>query len=228
MSFVSAATVSEVVEHAADVREFRLSPDRPRRYEAGAFLQLALEPATASEVWPDSRTFSIASHGQDRMTLIVQRVGPFTSRMFETLRPGSRCTVKYPFGDLFDRRTADARHVLLAGGLGITPFFGMLDFFRASGGLDRVDLLYSVRREAELLYPDRLAADLGDRARFFVTREPPVRCSGRRFRADDAVACVPSPEEAHYYLCGSKEFIASLAADLAARGCRNVHRDEWE
>ena len=228
MSFLTSATVAEVVEHSATAREYRIVPERPRKYEAGSFLQLTLEQVTPSQVWPDSRTFSIASYGTGPMTLIIQKAGSYTSRIFDTLRPGVKCTIKYPFGELFDRRNADQRHVFIAGGLGVTPFLGLLDFFRETGGLDRVDLLYSVKREADLLHADRIRAGLGERARFFVTRESTGRCIDRRICLQDMVEGRADYREAHYYVCGSKEFNAQLSGALAGVGCGHVHMDEWE
>jgi ferredoxin-NADP reductase len=217
-----------VIEHSPTVREYRLLPEKQRRYEAGCFLQLALAQVTSSEVWPDSRTFSIASYGKDSMTLVIQKVGSFTTRIFDELRVGSRCTVKYPFGDLFDRRNANGRHVFIAGGLGVTPFLGLLDYFRESGGLDRVEMLFSVKRTEDLFFADRIRADLGDRARFFITREKVTGFADHRIRLEDIVSDVKDFKDVHYYVCGSKDFNAQLGAALRAADCGYVHMDEWE
>ena len=36
--------------------------------------------------------------------------------IFEELKEGDKCTIKYPFGDLYIKNSVDEKHLFLAGG----------------------------------------------------------------------------------------------------------------
>ena len=149
MAVVTNAEILSVIEHGEDVREFILKPKIYRRFEAGTFLQLTLEDVNASEIWPDSRTFSIAScHNKDKtIRLIIKKVGEYTGKLFNELKEGSECTIKYSFGDfllpVFDKENPI---VCVAGGTGIAPFLSFLGQLKNENNLNRMYLLYSVKK----------------------------------------------------------------------------------
>ena len=68
MSIFSRATVIDVKDYGNDIKEFTLKLDNYKWFEAGTFLQLTLKNVTASERWPDSRPFSIASYSTENKT----------------------------------------------------------------------------------------------------------------------------------------------------------------
>lgn len=61
MQVVTNAEVISIKEYSEDLREYIIKPEKYRRFDAGTFLQLALENVSASDYWPESRTFSMAS-----------------------------------------------------------------------------------------------------------------------------------------------------------------------
>jgi len=228
MSYVVGATVVDVVDHAACVREYCLKLDKFRKYDAGSFVQLTLEQVTPSQVWPDSRTFSIASYSSEYITLIIQRVGYYTNRIFDELRLGSRCTLKYPFGDLFNKNHADDKHIFLAGGLGITPFFSLLDYFQQQEKQTNLHLLYSVKHTSDILYQDKITSALQNRAQYFTTREPESGYNSRRIVLEDILDISGENRDTHLYICGSKDFNDHFASILRSVGFSSIHMDEWE
>ena len=228
MSYVVGATVVHVVDHAENVREYCLKLDKFRKYDAGSFVQLTLDQVTPSQVWPDSRTFSIASYSSEYITLIIQRVGYYTNRIFDELHIGSRCTLKYPFGDLFNKNQADDEHIFLAGGLGITPFLSLLDYFQQKEKLTNLHLLYSVKHTSDILYQDKLTSALRDRAQYFTTREPESCYNSRRINLQDILAVCGENRNPHIYICGSKSFNDHYANILRSEGFNRIHMDEWE
>jgi len=226
MSFVSQAEVISVIEHKTDIREYVLSIDKERKYNPGSFVQLTLDMVTASDIWPDSRTFSIASYEKGSMRFIIKRVGSYTTSIFNELQVGSRCTIKYPFGDLFDRNTLHEKHLFLAGGVGITPFLGLSRYFEENILIDNVHLFYSAKYLHDVLHIDELKKMFGDRMELFITRERVDDSHNRRICIEDIsrVADVVS----NVYICGSKEFSAELSNQLATNGYKKIHMDEWE
>jgi len=228
---VSRAVVQSVRVHADDVREFRLLPDKRAPFEAGQFLQLTLGTVTASDFWPESRTFSIASfQAPDRtLRLFIKRAGAYTSRIFEELVPGAACTVKYAYGEFtMPAFEEDSAIVCVAGGTGVAPFLAFFDQLQAQGRLDRLTLFHSVRTLSEAVDRERLEDALGpDRYRVFLTRETRPGATCRRLAAPDLLSERSDDPGRHFYLCGSPAFSASFRDLLEAAGEKNVHTEDW-
>lgn len=226
MNFVSQASVVSIKEIQPDIREYVLDVENVRRYNPGSFVQLSLKQVTASEIWPDSRTFSIASWEGGRMRFIIQRVGSYTSRIFNELQVGGKCTIKYPYGDMFDKKRINEQHLFVAGGVGITPFLGLSKYFFDNGLISQVRLLYSVKTAKDLIEPDFLSRVFGDRLSLFITREAVPGSFHRRIAIDDVLAA--SDTQTNVYICGSKEFNDCFARQLREAGYAKILMDEWE
>ena len=232
MAVVTSAEVLSVIKHGEDIREFILKPKVYKRFEAGTFLQLTLENVTASEIWPDSRTFSIAScYNKDKtIRLIIKKVGVYTGRLFDELIEGSECTIKYSFGDfllpVFDKENPI---VCIAGGTGIAPFLSFLGQLKNEGSLDKMYLLYSVKKFENFIDIDILRSNLPDnQTSFHCTREEVDGFKNDRINLDEIIKISQNNKDAHYYICGSKEFITDFKGKLFEKGFNNVYTDEWE
>jgi len=100
----SVVELRETWEVAKDVRAFRLS--KGFDFTPGQFVMVWL-PGIGE------KPFSLAWND----LLLVKRVGPFTSKLFE-LSEGERLWVRGPYGRGFERKWE--RAALVAGGIGIT------------------------------------------------------------------------------------------------------------
>ncbi len=69
--------VVEVIEHKKDIKEYDFELENERKYNPGLFVQLTLDLVTASDICPDSRTFSIASYEKGTMRFIIKNVGMY-------------------------------------------------------------------------------------------------------------------------------------------------------
>ncbi|HBM16433.1 MAG TPA: hypothetical protein DD381_08860 [Lentisphaeria bacterium] len=233
MITVSKAKVDKIIEHKDDLREYFLIPDKYRSFRAGMFLQLSLDLVTASDCWPESRTFSIASaHDKSNpcFRLIIRRVGKYTSRIFNELKVGSICTVKYPFGDLMLPGDDTSEIICIAGGSGIAPFLSFLDECARNNTLNNMYVFYSAKTESEMLYKKLLSELLGNSYYPFVTREKVEWAKNRRISIDDVIKLTQDSKlnTQHYYICGSPSFIDYFKKGLRNSGKANVFTDEWE
>ena len=73
-------------------------PEKYKRYDAGTFLQLTLENVSASDYWPESRTFSMASAYDKKnglIKLIIRKSGVYTTRIFDELQEGEEFVEAY-------------------------------------------------------------------------------------------------------------------------------------
>ena len=226
MNFVTQAEVIEVIEHSKDIREYTLRLEKERKYNPGSFVQLTLDLVTASDIWPDSRTFSIASYEKGSMRFIIQNVGEYTWRIFKELNIGKKCTIKYPFGELFNKKLENEKHLFIAGGVGITPYFSLIKYFDLKGLLKNIYLFYSVRFFDDLLHYESLKNTIDKNMEVFVTREKIDNCYNGRISIDDINRV--ADKETNIYICGSKTFNSEYKELLINNGYSKIYMDEWE
>lgn len=149
------AVVAGITEAAVGIRVLHLaaadgSPLPPG--EPGGHVDLRLAGGLV-------RQYSLCDDSRDgRYTLAVQREEPSRggSAAVHALRPGDPVAVSAP-RNTFPLAAGATRHVLVAGGIGITPLIAMLRALRAAG--ESVELHHFARSEAHLPFLDELAAD---------------------------------------------------------------------
>lgn len=226
MNYVTVAKVVKVIEHSRDIREYVLELEKERKYNPGSFVQLTLDLVTASDIWPDSRTFSIASYEKGLMKFIIKKVGTYTTRIFNELNLGDKCTIKYPFGDLFNKKLVDEKHLFIAGGVGITPYLSLIKYYELNGLLDNISLFYSAKYFNDLLHHESLKSALGEHMEVFITREKASSCHNRRISIDDVNR--NAEKDTNIYICGSKDFNQNYKDLLIENGYSKIHMDEWD
>ncbi len=123
-----------------------------------------------------------------------------------------------PPKNLFALDPAAARHVLIAGGIGITPFLAQLHELRRA---ERpFELHYAFRSPEHGAFQAELAAEReGGRAHFYIDSQ------GRRL--DLAALCASLDAQAHLYVCGPRGMIDAVIAAAAAAGVAPA-RVHWE
>ena len=226
MVHISTAEVLEVNELRDDVREYILRIYRARKYPPGSFAQLTLDKVTASDPWPESRPFSIASYRKDTMRFIIQNVGYYTGKIFQKLNVGSVCTVKYPFGDLFIKGTEDERHVFIAGGLGVTPALSFVEYFRSIDKLANLSLLYSEKSYDRVIDGDLLNDTLYKNFHLFLTQESSTMHNSHRINLKYITDIFNS--SINIYIVGNIQFINYFKLGLKQHGFDKIHVESWD
>ena len=226
MNYVTEAKVVEVVEHSEDIREYIVELEKERKYNPGSFVQLTLDLVTASDIWPDSRTFSIASYEKGIMKFIIKKVGTYTSRIFNELNVGDKCTIKYPFGELFNKKSVNEKHLFIAGGVGVTPYLSLIKYYELNGLLRNISLFYSAKYFNDLLHYESLKSALGENMEVFITREECCNCHYKRISIEDINRIVD--KETNIYICGSKSFNQNYKDLLMKNGYTKILMDEWD
>lgn len=231
MGTISKATVLTIKEHGSDIREYSLQLDINHYFEAGSFLQLTLEDREDYTRWPDSRNFSIASaYNQDGIIkLIIRKVGYYTSRIFEELQEGSRCTVKYAFGDFllpfFDKK---APICCIAGGTGIAPILSFCEQLKKENQNERIHIYYSFKNKEEQPGHELLNKIVpSTNINLFCTRQEIKGIPNRRISWEDIQTSSLNKKETHFYICGGEEFTSYFVKHLTEAGAENIYTDEW-
>ncbi len=227
------ATVEEVVKHTGSVVSYRFVPQgRVPKFHAGQFLHLALDEYYPDRQWPESRVFSIASSPSERakeLAVTISVKGRYTGRIFNTLEEGSECWLKLPYGEfLFP---SDRRLILIAGGVGITPYLSLLKQMLEEKSGQTVTLCYGVRSAEHYLFGELLGRCEAELPNFGKT----VYCEdgslpGNRGTLDIAAIHAAAPEGSLFYLSGPPAMIDTFKNRLRDLGVESerIRLDDWE
>lgn len=175
---------------------------------------------------PHPFTLSCAPH-EDTLRMTIKAVGEFTKKVRE-LRPGTKIRCSAPYGFFCKDIEAQSEVVMLAGGVGITPFLSVLRHFRATKARTRA-LLFWANKTPEDAFA---AAELEAMTREIELKVVHVfsRADPAGFRTSERVAAESGritrdilkrhgvgPGVA-VYLCGPPPMQEAMLAELAACG----------
>jgi ferredoxin-NADP reductase len=160
--------------------EFEFRPHRPVSFAPGQYMELTL-PHTGADARGSRRTFSIASPpGERDVVRFGLRMSPRPStfkRALLTLEPGATISATSVGGDFLLPRDPAKPLLLVAGGIGITPFVSQLEHLESTGEKRDVVLVYAVSSTNEIPYAQRLGAG-GHRVLLVSPREPGGAATG--------------------------------------------------
>jgi NAD(P)H-flavin reductase len=152
------ARILSITELIADTRLFELRFEDPSlaasfSYRPGQFVELSV-------LGVGEAPFSLPSSPTRRGTfeLGIRRAGVLTSFLFDHIREGHSVGVRGPLGNGFPIDQFDGHDLLLvAGGLGMVPLRGLLQYLVDSRDrFGRVVLLYGTRNPGRVLFRDEL------------------------------------------------------------------------
>ena len=167
MSFVSDS--STYVVKLADRREvaegtmaFRFEKPTQFVFKPGQFIDVTLVNPPETEAEGNVRAFSIASTSDEGTLMVATRMRntPF-KRTLQTMPLGSEVTIEGPFGNLILHSDATRPAILLAGGIGITPFRSIVLQAAKDKLPHRIVLFYSNRRPEDAPFLDEMQAIQG-------------------------------------------------------------------
>ncbi|WP_116198404.1 molybdopterin-dependent oxidoreductase [Amycolatopsis circi] len=217
--------VERAVFETEDIRSVHLKPVDGRSvpgFRAGQHITVA---------WPDApgltRSYSLTSPANapdDGYAIAVRRVsgGQFSPAVHDRVQPGTRLLVTAPSGGFAVPTVHSRPIVLLAAGIGITPFLSYLESLDPASAPEIV-LHHGSRDRSRHAFRERIAA--------LARRLPTVRILDHYSR--------PGPEErcdftgrvtagrvdadlirrrARFYLCGPESMLDELTGELVERG----------
>ncbi|MCX4187072.1 PDR/VanB family oxidoreductase [Methylophaga sp. OBS4] len=138
--------------------------------------------------------------------------------MHDKVKPGSRLQITYPV-NLFAISKLGRRHILVAGGIGITPFMSQIaDLNRL--GCD-YEMHYAYRSNEHAAFRGQLEEMCGDRVHFYVEQE------GQLVDFNDLLG--HQPLGTHVYVCGPEPMVKSLLITAKNLGWpeNHVHSEQF-
>lgn len=238
--------------------EFSFQPDRPVRFVPGQYMELNL-PHSSSDGKGRRRVFSVTSAPDaGEVSFGIRTAEPVSAakRTLLSLEPGDTLTATAVGGDFVLPRNKSVPVLLIAAGIGITPFLAHLN---AGEARDRdVVLLYLARNAAELAYADKLEesgarvlvrlADGSTPPPSFVNAGPGSKAgldseadsktsgdggtsekpaSSARLDGPALKELVPDIAAREVFISGSPTSVRSLSAAARGAGAKRIHVDSF-
>ena len=211
--------------------EFSFQPERPLRFTPGQYIELNL-PHGKSDHKGRRRVFSLTSPpGSAELTIGVGTAGPLSTakQALLDLEAGDELTATTVGGDFVLPRNPGAPVLLIAAGIGITPYLAQLS--GGSAGDRDVVLLYLARTAGELAYAEELErAGVRIIARLSDGSSPPAFMQDAGAARIDGAALkelVPDIAGRDVYVSGSPASVRSLRTAARRAGARRIHVDSF-
>ena len=211
--------------------QFSFTPKRRVAFQPGQYLEISL-PHAKTDVRGQRRVFSISSAPTDAGSLTLGVKMSDRSSSFKTalldLEPGTRVNATTVAGDFVLPKDTSVPVLLVAGGIGITPFASQLASDDAS---DRdIVVLYAISSAEELAYRDVLESS-GARVVVVGPAEPsnfpasweyagPVRLT-----AEVLAELVPDVSKRHAFVSGSPALVDDVKRVLRRAKAKRVSTD---
>jgi len=210
--------------------EFAFRPAKPVSFRAGQYMELTL-PHGKSDGRGSRRIFSISSAPGDGLVTFAIKTGPSSfKRALLGLTPGAVVRGTSVGGDFALPADPATPVLLVAGGIGITPFSSQLAEATARGHERDVVVLYSVSDAAELAYADVLTSS-GVRV-VLLSPSAPAGLPGNwswagngRIDRELVQAEVPDAASRRAFVSGPPGLVGDVRGTLRALGSKRVTAD---
>lgn len=128
-------------------------------FKAGQFIDITLPNPPETDAEGNTRGFSIASAPEEDFLMVTTRLRDTAfKRSLKTVPLGTQVKIEGPFGNLTLHNNTARPCVLLAGGIGITPFRSILVRAAMEKLSHRIFLFYSNHRPEDAAFLDELEA----------------------------------------------------------------------
>lgn len=97
------------------------------------------------------RPISIYSYGEDYVTIVFKVVGQGTKALSE-MKPGDELDVLLPLGNGFDPTKGGEKPLLIGGGIGVPPMYGLAKDFINRGIIPQVIMGFNSEKDVILLH----------------------------------------------------------------------------
>jgi ferredoxin-NADP reductase/Na+-transporting NADH:ubiquinone oxidoreductase subunit NqrB len=211
--------------------EFEFEPQRPLSFVPGQYMELTV-PHRGADPRGVRRVFSIASAPGDsvRFGLRVPEVSSSFKRALLELQVDDTVAATSIGGDFVLPKNPARPLLLVAGGIGVTPFIAQLAHLEATGQKRDAVLVYSSSRVDEIAYAERL--ERGEHRVLLVSPTAPETLPASwtwigpgPLTGDMLLAAVPDATKRDAFVSGPPQLVGALKQALRRAGVRRVKSD---
>ncbi len=164
----------------------------------------------------ETHPFSIVSvPSDDHIELWIKPVGDFTTDLID-LKEGDKALVYGPYGLLHEKIFVKDSVVCIAGGIGVTPFLGMLREFVHKLPSTSFHLFYSVRSNSDI--EDLTLESVLPVSKENMTYHLTVTETSPRLTGQDILKSTGNTKNTMYLLCGPSAMMKTIKQQLHAAG----------
>ena len=150
-------------EVAEGTMAFRFEKPTGWMFKAGQYLDMTLLDPSETDSEGNVRSFSITSAPHEDTLMVATRMRDTAfKRVLKTMPRGTDVKVEGPFGNLILQNDSRRTIVLLAGGIGITPFRSIVHSTARTKLPNRLVLFYSNKRPEDAPFLTELLSLEGD------------------------------------------------------------------
>jgi len=218
-AFTSLHKVSEAKKVGPDVTKISMKPVRKRMDpKVGQFVYIR------RGLWGPSRPFTVSHYneGTGELSVSIKALGP-TTTWFQSMKPGESVYIDGPYG-IFGQEALQSEKpvVMIAGGIGITPFMRLSRAFSKTSR-DEVVLFFGNKKTEEITYKKELEQIPDLRIIHVISHEPDypgekgfITTDLMKHHLDRALTAY------EFLLCGPPVMTQKLEADLLKNGVPNT------
>ncbi|MEP6481393.1 MAG: oxidoreductase [Rhodoglobus sp.] len=213
--------------------ELSFQPNRPVRFIPGQYMELTI-PHQKGDLRGSRRYFSITSapggDGPITFAITVPEKASSFKRTLLDLETGALVCGTGVSGDFALPSDTTEPLLLVAGGIGITPFASQLAAATALGQKRDVTVVYANSTPGALPYAELLEKS-GARVVLFAPDAPSPLPAGWRYEGagrvtgERLIAAVPDVASRRTFVSGPPALVSDLKAALKKEGARHVHSD---
>lgn len=205
-----------------ELYDFVFVAERPVSFRPGQYMEWTL-PHARSDSRGVRRYFTVAASPTEEHLRIGVRFDPKPSsfkRRLQSLETGDTIVVSQVAGDFVLPKDPAQPCVLIAGGIGITPYRSMIQYLLDRKERRPITIFYAAKTEADFVYKeifDRAQRELGIHVVYV-----PEEKSGR-LSADVLQQHVPNFRENIFYLSGPRGLVVAFEKILRGLGIPRRH-----
>lgn len=215
--------------------ELAFQPKHPVSFVPGQYMELGI-PHRKADFRGSRRYFSISSaptpEGPITFAISMPTKASSFKRALLELEPGATITGTSVGGDFALPRDTAEPLLLIAGGIGITPFASQLAHATERGEKRDVTVVYSSSASGEVPYASLLAAS-GARVVLFSPEAPSplppnwVYGGAQRVSGERLAETVPDVAARRTYISGPPALVSDLRRAARSQGAKRIHTDDF-
>lgn len=221
--------VLQTITESGDTTSLLVDPSEPEKFRDRKPGQFATIRVMQDGGWSDPHPFTISCAPEDEaLRFTIKAAGDFTAKV-PGIKPGTPIQCAGPFGHFCGDIESRANIVMIAGGVGVTPFLSVLRHFRNIKAKNKVTLLWANKTEADIFDGDELAAMTAELDLIVVhvlsraaaapsSPAPRVLYELGRLGRETILRHAPDPGAAAFYLCGPPAMQEAVLAALRSCG----------
>ena len=217
---VRVADIKQIADQVKRFRFERVDGGAMPVFSGGAHVVVAMRDGNVLRRNP----YSLMSSPTDTSGYEISVLRVTTSRggshfLHDKLKRGDEVTLSQPV-NLFPIDQRSSKHLLLAGGIGITPFMAMMDQLQQAG--QDFELHYAVRTREHGAYWQQLQARYGE-------KRVKIYCDAEQLFIPTEALLANQALGTHLYVCGPAGMIKGVLGQAKTLGwpAQNLHSEEF-